>query len=108
MQNNPYDFFFRTLANRKRLAIVHALQAGEQNVTQLVRQLRMNQTTLSHHLQRLLRCQFVHVRQENPARYYSLNRATIRPLLQLIDRHVNRYCRKACVKCLPHHPRTHR
>lgn len=99
MQKNPYDFFFRTLANRKRLAIVYALQRGERNVTQLGRLLRINQTTLSHHLQRLLRCEFVHVRRANPARYYSLNEATIGPLLKLIDRHVDRYCLKACVRC---------
>lgn len=100
MIKQPYKFFFHTLANKTRLEIIHALLDGEMNVTELTKKLKMKQSTISHTLKRLLLCQFIHIRREGPSHYYSLNKETIEPLLKLIDRHVNKFCKKVCDKCV--------
>jgi DNA-binding transcriptional ArsR family regulator len=102
MIKQPYKFFFHTLANKSRLEIVHALLDGEMNVTELTKKLRIKQSTISHNLKRLLLCRFIHIRREGPFRYYSLNKETIEPLLKLIDKHVNKFCKKVCQRCLSH------
>ena len=53
-----------------------------------------NQTTTSHNLKRLLRCGFISVERKGKERIYSLNQATIGPLMKLIDSHMNTYCKK--------------
>ncbi len=100
MIKQPYKFFFHTLANKTRLEIVHTLLDGEMNVTELIKKLRMKQSTVSHNLKRLELCKFVILRRDGPYRYYSLNNETIKPLLKLIDRHVNKFCKKVCQRCL--------
>ena len=92
----PYKIFFHTLGNQTRLAIIYTLKNGEKNVTELTKVLKLKQTTISHNLRRLERCQFVKIRQDGPFRYYSLNKETIEPLLRLMDKHVNTYCKNLC------------
>jgi len=94
-----YHFFFRTLGNPTRLAIIHALLDGEKNVTALTKMIGLNQTAVSLHLRRLLLCRFISARREGTYRYYSLNQETIGPLLRLMDKHVNTFCSRACTKC---------
>ncbi|MFQ5406368.1 MAG: ArsR/SmtB family transcription factor [Candidatus Micrarchaeia archaeon] len=97
--SNPYDFFFGTLANKKRLEILQLLQKnGSLNVSRITSRLRLNQSTVSHSLKRLERCNFVSVRQRGKQRYYSLNQKTILPLLKIIEEHVENNCRKICCK----------
>lgn len=97
---SSYEIFFATLANENRLAIISYLaQHGPKNVTQIVRGVKLEQTVVSHNLQRLLSCQFVHLQQKGKQRVYSLNQDTVKPLLALIDKHVNKYCRQQCDSC---------
>ncbi|MCH7597875.1 winged helix-turn-helix transcriptional regulator [Patescibacteria group bacterium] len=98
MIETPYTIFFRTLGNQTRLAIIYTLKSGEKNVTELTKVLKLKQTTISHNLRRLLRCQFIKIRQDGPFRYYSLNKETIEPILKLTDKHVNKYCKNLCKK----------
>lgn len=97
---HSYERFFATLGNESRLRIIHFLaQRGPKNVSHIVRGTRLEQTAVSHNLQRLLSCQFVHRKRNGKERVYSINEETIKPLLALMDRHVNMYCRKVCEKC---------
>ena len=65
-------------------------------MTKISKTLNMNQTTVSHNLARLKTCGFVFVRNKGKERIYSLNSRTIKPLMKLIDEHMNTYC-KNCV-----------
>lgn len=96
MSKTPYDLFFSTLGNQTRLAILHALMKGPKNVTRLTKELGFDQTTVSHNLRRLTICGFVHKNKNGRYRVYSLNRETILPLLKLIDRHTDKYCKRLC------------
>jgi len=87
------------LGNTTRLEIIQALRDGELNVTELTKKLSYQQSTISHNLNRLAACHFVHVRHNGQRRYYSLNKKTIVPLLAIIDKHVAAYCVKSDGGC---------
>lgn len=93
MMKLSYKRFFTTLGNENRLKIIHFLQeSGSKNVSEIVEGTELEQTLVSHNLKRLLNCHFVEVEQNGKERVYSLKKDTIKPLLALMDKHVNSYC----------------
>lgn len=92
MIQDAYDRFLVTLRNKPRLAIVQALISGNKNVGQLTNELNIHQTTVSHSLKRLLDCGFVFVARNGKERVYSVNKKTIKPLMDLMEAHVSNYC----------------
>ena len=97
MIQNAYDYFFETLANRRRLAIIDILRKGQNNVSQIIEKTGFEQSNVSHNLKRLEDCGFVNVKRNGKERIYSLNKETIRPLMKLIDKHTEKFCSQ-CIK----------
>ena len=62
------------------------------NVSEIVDELGLDQTAVSHDLSRLKKCGFVEVEVNGKFRNYKLNNDTIKPLMDLIDRHMSNYC----------------
>ncbi len=87
-----YIQFLGTLANQNRIKIILALKNGPKNVGEIVDILKMNQTTVSHNLKRLKLCGFVNLIPKGKFREYSINEETIKPLLEIMERHMNKYC----------------
>ena len=98
MAKTPYKLFFGTLSNGVRLRILQALIKKPKNVTELTNELGFDQTTISKNLKRLTTCEFVHNTRKGKHSIYSLNKGTILPLLKLIDKHTNKYCKYLCGK----------
>ena len=96
LMKDAYDRFLRTLCNKTRLTIIQSLRDSPKNVTQLTEELKIHQTSVSHGLKRLLDCGFVHVTQNVRERAYSVNQKTIKPLLGLMESHIENYCKKKC------------
>ena len=94
----PYQTFFGTLANQNRIDIIEALLLGENNVSQIIQAVKLNQTTVSHNLQRLLHCGFISVTKKGKERYYTVNKTTIKPLFNLMHAHMKNYCCKVIQK----------
>ena len=94
MPKTAYGIFFKTLANENRLKIINQLRKGTRCVHDIRKELKFNQTTVSHNLRRLERCGFVFVEQKGKHRFYTLNKKTIMPLMSLIDSHMHDYCEK--------------
>src|SRR3989344_5786672 len=90
----PYKQFFGTLSNQTRLDIIEVLTRGPKNVSQICTSAKIKQSTISHNLKRLEECGFVSVKPNGKERIYELNRSTIKPLIQLMQTHMNRYCSK--------------
>lgn len=84
--------FFSALANDTRLSIIEELKAGEKSVSDLVDALGCDQSTVSHNLKRLEKCEFVTSEKQGSFRYYRLNQKTIGPLLDIIDEHMKKSC----------------
>jgi len=92
----PHKIFFKTLGNQTRWDIVHLLQRGELRATDIASKLKYEQSLVSHHLRRLETCGFVRFEQSGKERLYKLNKMTIKPLLALMDKHINNFCKKLC------------
>lgn len=87
-----YKIFFGTLCSESRLKIINLLRFNKKNVSEIMGELGADQTAVSHDLARLKRCGFVKSEIEGKYRYYSLNEETIKPLMEMIDKHMNQFC----------------
>lgn len=87
-----YKIFFGTLVSEPRIKIINLLRKKKANVSQIVKELKMNQTSVSHNLKRLKTCGFVKSEIVKKYRYYSLNKDTIHPLMNIIDKHMTNHC----------------
>ena len=94
MSQKAYELFFGTLANTNRLKIINILRKQPLSVTEICKKTKLNQTTTSHSLKRLQTCGFVKVVPKGKERIYHLNTTTIKPLMKLIDTHMNAYCKR--------------
>ena len=95
MPENHYHRFFELFATPLRIEIIKQLKLkGSMNVTQICHALGEEQSKVSHNLKRLLLCNIVRVNQMGNFRYYELNKDKILPLLQLIDKHVQTWCKE--------------
>jgi len=99
MKNNTYHVFFRNLANPLRIKIISALREKENSVSELSRELKIEQSKLSHALTSLKCCNIVKVKQKGKQRIYFLNKDTIIPMLKLIDKHAKTFCGGNCKVC---------
>lgn len=89
---DAYKIFFGTLVSESRLKIINLLRNGKKNVSKIMEELRMDQTSVSHDLSRLKKCGFVLVDVEGKFRYYKLNEKNIKPLMEIIEKHMSQYC----------------
>ncbi len=87
-----YKIFFGTLVSGPRLKIINLLRKKKMNVSEIMKELNMDQTSVSHNLARLSKCGFVEVKSEGKFRYYNLNKKTIRPLMEIIEKHMGQFC----------------
>jgi DNA-binding transcriptional ArsR family regulator len=89
--------FFTNLANPLKIGIILELRKGDKNVTQLVKELSVEQSKISHALTSLKNCNIVNVETKGKERVYSLNEDTIVPMLNLIDKHASTHCKNKCM-----------
>jgi ArsR family transcriptional regulator len=87
-----YKIFFGTLVSEPRLKIINSLKKGKKNVSEIINELNMDQTSVSHNLERLKKCGFVNSKIEGKYRYYELNNETIKPLMEIIEKHMSSHC----------------
>lgn len=94
----PYNQFFGTLSNQTRLDIIEVLFNGPKNVSEISHLTKMKQPTISHNLQILELHGFVKVTPKGKERIYELNKSTIKPLINLMHHHIDKYCSKLVSK----------
>lgn len=92
MSKSTYHIFFRNLANPLRIKIIEVLKEKQSSVNELSRNLKVEQSKISHALTSLKKCNVVQVKQKGKQRIYFLNKKTIIPILKIIDKHKCKYC----------------
>ncbi len=92
MLYNAYKLFFGSLTSHHRLRIINELRKKPMNVSELIKKLNLEQSVISHNLKRLRSCGFVNIEKNGKYRLYSLNNETIVPLMEIIDRHMSKFC----------------
>ena len=90
--------FFSTLANSIRLAILHSLLRSEKNVTELVNDVRVERTLISHNLALMCDMNLISYSKRGKERIYSPNEKLVVPLFFLVEQFVCPGCsfRKTC------------
>lgn len=91
-----YNIFFMNLANPLKIGIILTLRKKDKNVSEIVKELGVEQSKVSHALKLLKNCNIVNVKQKGKERVYSLNKETIVPMLEIIDKHSSVYCKNKC------------
>ena len=99
MNKSTYHLFFSNLANPLRVEIISQLKNRDMNVGEIANQLEMEQSKVSHALAILKSCNIVNSKREGKQIIYSLNKNTIVPILDLIDKHSKIYCKGECKFC---------
>ena len=89
-----YHFFFKKLSNPLRIGIVSALREKDLSVNDLVKKLKVEQSKLSHALASLRCCNIVHSNIKGKQRIYSVNKKTVVPILNIIDKHEKTFCKR--------------
>lgn len=98
LNHHGYNIFFSNLANPLKIGIILSLREKSKNVTEITKDLIVEQSKISHALQSLKSCNIVNVKQNGKERIYSLNKDTIVPMLELINKHANIHCdNKTCM-----------
>lgn len=97
MNNSTYHVFFTNLSNSLKMKIILSLRKKEKSVTELVKELGIEQSKVSHALASLRCCSIVKSKQKGRQRIYYLYKETIIPILNIIDRHEKKFC-KCCMK----------
>ena len=92
-----YNIFFTNLANPLKIGIILSLRESGKSVSEITKELNVEQSKVSHALQSLKSCNIVAMKQNGKSRVYSLNKNTIIPMLALIDKHASTYCN--CESC---------
>lgn len=90
--SSPYHLFFTNLANPLKIDIILSLEKKGKNVTELSEELNVEQSKLSHALSSLRCCKIVHVEQKGKERIYNLDKKTILPLLNLVEKNRKNVC----------------
>lgn len=91
MKELSYKLFFKALSNKTRFKIINSLRKGSKSVSELVKETGFEQSRISHNLKCLIDCGFVENNRNGKQVIYSLNKETIKPLLKLIDKHIEKY-----------------
>lgn len=92
MNYDLYRLFIRAMSNITRFEIVNLLKTdGPKTVTEIYESLGFKQSRVSRNLKCLLDCGFVEIEKNGKERLYSLNKDTVAPLIDIIDKHVSQY-----------------
>jgi DNA-binding transcriptional ArsR family regulator len=91
---NKYYLFFGNLANPLKIEIITCLKKKPMSVSELSSELKVEQSKLSHALALLRCCSIVKAKQDGKKRIYELNKETILPMLEIIDKHESKFCKK--------------
>jgi len=68
--NSTYHVFFTNLANPLKIKIILSLRDKEKNVSELVKELKVEQSKISHALSSLKDCNIVKAKQKGKQRIY--------------------------------------
>src|SRR3989338_6765530 len=92
MKCDAVEVFFNNFAQKTKLKIILTLKDKPLSVSEISKQINEEQSKVSHNLKKLAQCNIVKAEQKGKLRIYSLNKETVLPLLQLVEKHVQGHC----------------
>ena len=98
MNCHSYDDFFKNFANKTKFRIIMHLKDKPMSVNELSKLMQEEQSKISHSLAKLSSCNILTVKQEGKQRIYSVNKDTVVPVINLVQKHVEKHCTWRCKK----------
>ena len=98
MKCPSYNLFFETISTKVRMEILCLLRGGAKSVSEICKALGEEQSKISHNLKKMVECRILEARQQGKKRIYSINKETIIPILDLVEKHVQKYCGGKCMR----------
>ena len=99
MIKSSYETFFVNFANKTKLDIILSLKEKPRSVSEIVKEIKVEQSAVSHSLKKLNECKIVEVHKKGKERIYSLNKETVIPMMNIVRMHVEKNCDKKCRSC---------
>ena len=88
MTNCSCDSFFVNFSNKARLNIMLLLKTRACDVTTISRNLKIEQSLVSHNMTKLLSCNLVQSKREGKTKIYSLNKKVALPILDIYEKNI--------------------
>jgi len=82
----------KCLSDETRFKILLTLKGGERCVCEIIKELGLEQSLISHHLQAMRRCKLVKFRREGKKMMYRLADPSILELLADLERLSKKFC----------------
>lgn len=98
MKKHSYNNFFSNFSSGSKFEIILALRDKPLSVTEIVKKVNGEQSAVSHNLTKLGGCNILNVKQKGKKRVYSLNKKTVMPMLNIVEKHVSCNSCKRCSK----------
>ena len=96
MNKASYNNFFMNFSSESKFGIIMALKDGPLSVSEIVQKVGDEQSAVSHNLRKMSGCHVLNVRKEGKQRIYSLNKDTVIPILEIVEKHVKNCCLGRC------------
>ena len=77
MKTGEKERIFKALGDRNRVVIMDMIKDGEMSAGRILAEIKMGQSTLSHHMKILCDSGIVNVRKESRWVYYSVNKEVV-------------------------------
>lgn len=90
------SYFFNVISNKTRWKIIESLYEKEKIVNDICKDIKEEQSKISHNLKILLDCNFVFYEKEGTKKKYYLNKKTMKPLLDIVQKHMKDFCKNEC------------
>ena len=94
MKELSYRLFFKAFSNKTRFEIIKLLRRKQKSVTGICKELKFEQSRVSHNLKCLEACGFVSFRWNGKNKIYSLDKKHIIPILNNVDKHIKVYSKR--------------
>ena len=94
MKELSYRLFFKAFSNKTRFEIIKLLRKGPKSVIEICRELKFEQSRVSHNLKCLEACGFVDARLYGKNKVYLLDKKHIKPILNNIDKYIEKYSKR--------------
>jgi DNA-binding transcriptional ArsR family regulator len=82
------DSFFTNFANKTRLNIMILLRHKSCDVSEICKQLNLEQSLVSHNLKLLLNCNLVESKRNGKSKLYSLNKKITLPIIEIYEKNI--------------------
>ncbi|MDD3177963.1 MAG: metalloregulator ArsR/SmtB family transcription factor [Candidatus ainarchaeum sp.] len=85
---------FEVISNKTRWKIISTLYKSEKCVKEICKDIKEEQSKVSHNLKILSNCKIVFYKREGKYKTYSLNKKTIIPIIEITEKHIDNFCKK--------------